>query len=115
MIISRFGTAIIHLCRSRSIALGIAHRDLDASNIMVAKNGKHYITDFESMTITFAVYDLIRLTLTPDIDAVPNQYQAVLKKPENVFLRIYILFHLILSANALPTVKQEYFEKMKTL
>lgn len=110
-IIKSFTKSLFQLGKKRQIKYGIAHRDLDATNIVMAGNTA-YLTDFETMVITLAGYDMVRLTLMPDIKKFPEYFTSVLAEPENIFLRTYILLHLSLSANAMPELRESYIEKL---
>lgn len=94
------------------VELSLAHRDLTPSNILVGKDSKIYILDFESATMTLPGYDAVYLSVDPSSEALAKLLEPSLHTQNAGFLRNYIPLHHILGSGEYLKVNEKYLKAL---
>lgn len=91
--------------------VGIAHRDMTPTNIIV--NGQFiYVLDNENLILTLSGYDLAYLSVTPGCQKVASLVRDDVTCLNGSFLENYIILHHILGSGSFFSVNREYIQML---
>ncbi len=108
-ILEYFKGALVNVFDKNNLNLELSHRDLNPNNVII-KGNKVYLTDNEGMVFTIPNYDQTYLLCSPELLKLDN-FNTNINYP-SLFLRNYVLLHLILIYAMLFGPKSNYVYRL---